>query len=75
MTEATSDPPVEVIEPLGAPTDPLRPTGPVQRREAGMAKARLAAGARKVLAVSAVVLGAAILLGLVASAAYALAFG
>lgn len=52
------------IEPLGAPTDLLRPGGRVAEQEVAAAKARMAAKARRVLRVVGVALAAAALLAL-----------
>jgi hypothetical protein len=52
------------VEPLGAPTDLLRPGGRVADAEVAAAKARMAAKARKVLRVVGIALAAAMLLAL-----------
>ena len=75
MSEGSADP-RERIEPLGAPTDPLRPTGPAGLDRASReAKARTAAGTRKVLAELAAIIGAAVLLVVLAIVAYTVASG
>jgi hypothetical protein len=75
MTEGTDEPRAERVEPLGAPTDPMRPTGPVGLGQASQeAKARMAAGARKVLAAFAIAIGVAVLLAVLAIVAITVAF-
>lgn len=53
------------IEAIGAPSDPLRPTGRVNAQQATAdAKARMAGRARKVLRVLGIVLAATVLVAL-----------
>jgi hypothetical protein len=61
------------IEPLGAPTDPLRPTGRVEADQAlAESKARMAAKGRKVLRALAIGLAAVVLLAILYFVAMAL---
>lgn len=63
------------LEPLGAPTDPVRPTGPADLEHATReAKARLAARARKALLAIAIVSGCLVALAIAAICAIATAF-